>query len=88
MESFLEGVPDEALKYARHGIASLTVREREVLRLVANANSSKQAAAQLGLSPRTVEIYRSRVLNKLGAKSSIDLVRILACLSRMHDDAA
>jgi DNA-binding CsgD family transcriptional regulator len=87
MRGVIEAVPEETLAYARHGLGTLTERELEVLRLTANAHSSKQIAALLNLSHRTVEIYRSRILNKLGARSSVDLVRILVQLQPRGDAA-
>lgn len=87
MLGLIEAVPEDTLAYARHGLRTLTERELEVVRLMANAHSSKQIAALLELSHRTVEIYRSRILNKLGAKSSVDLVRILVQLQPSGDAA-
>lgn len=87
MRGVIEAVSEETLAYARHGLGTLTERELEVMRLMANAHSSKQIAALLSLSHRTVEIYRSRILNKLGAKSSVDLVRILVQLQPRGDAA-
>lgn len=83
MDAYWEAVPEESLSYARRGLKNLTEREGQVLRFVASGYSSKQVAAKLGLSPRTVEIYRNRILNKLGASSTVDLVRILASLSQL-----
>lgn len=53
----------------------LTERERQVLDGVVAGQTSKQIAYQLGLSTRTVEIYRARLLEKFEARNSIDLVR-------------
>lgn len=55
----------------------LTPREREVLSQIAAASSNKETARNLGISPRTVEVHRSRIMQKLGAKNSVDLVRIV-----------
>lgn len=62
------------------GLQNLTSRERDVLRYVMNAYSSKQRAKALGNSSRAVEFYRSRVLGELGAKSPADLMKIVAGL--------
>lgn len=48
---------------------TLTFRERHVLRLLIAGRSNKAVARELGISPRTVEVHRSRVLHKLGARS-------------------
>jgi FixJ family two-component response regulator len=55
----------------------LTRREREVLNHIAAAASNKETARNLGISPRTVEIHRGRIMHKLGAKNSVDLMRIV-----------
>jgi two-component system, LuxR family, response regulator FixJ len=56
---------------------SLTPREREVLALVTSGNANKAMAADLGLSQRTIEIHRSRVMEKMGASSVAQLVRMV-----------
>jgi two-component system response regulator NreC len=53
----------------------LSDREMQVLRLVARGYSSKQIAGQIFVSAKTVETYRSRLLEKLGLTSRSDLVR-------------
>ncbi len=56
---------------------SLTPREREVLALVTSGNANKVMAADLGLSQRTIEIHRARVMEKMGASSVAQLVRMV-----------
>jgi FixJ family two-component response regulator len=60
----------------------LTPREREVLSQVAGGASNKEAGRRLGISPRTVEVHRARIMDKLGAKNAADLVRIVLGHSR------
>jgi two-component system, LuxR family, response regulator FixJ len=55
----------------------LTQRERDVLNQVIAAASSKEAARNLGISRRTVEIHRLHIMKKLGAKNAVDLVRMV-----------
>jgi len=59
------------------GFAQLTPREREVLQLISNGQSNKEAGRELGISPRTIEVHRARVMEKLGARNTADLMRIL-----------
>lgn len=55
---------------------SLTPREREVLRLVADGFSNKAAALRLGISVRTAEGHRARLMRKLGATSAAQLIKL------------
>jgi FixJ family two-component response regulator len=55
----------------------LTQREIDVLDQISVGASSKEAARQMGISFRTVEVHRSRIMEKLGAKNSVDLMRIV-----------
>ncbi len=55
---------------------SLTARERQVLDLIIQGASNKVIAANLAISPRTVEIYRANVMSKMRADSLSDLVRM------------
>lgn len=57
----------------------LTPREREVLAQIAAGVSNKGAARHLGISPRTIEVHRARIMGKLGARNTADLVRIALC---------
>jgi two-component system response regulator FixJ len=59
------------------GRALLTPREYEVLSLVTGGASNKEAGRRLGISPRTVEVHRARIMEKLGARNAADLVRIV-----------
>ena len=61
----------------RERLESLTPREREVLALVTCGKSNKVMAADLGVSQRTVEIHRGRVMEKMGASSLAQLVRMI-----------
>ena len=60
----------------RTRLASLTPREREVLQLMTRGRPNKFMAADLGLSQRTIEIHRARVMEKMHASSLAQLVRM------------
>ena len=55
----------------------LSPRERDVLRQIAGGASNKETGRQLGISPRTVEIHRARVMEKLGVRNAVELVRLV-----------
>jgi two-component system response regulator FixJ len=55
--------------------ASLTAREREVMQHIVAGMSNRSLAERLGLSDRTIEVHRFRVMKKMGAESLPDLVR-------------
>lgn len=54
---------------------TLSEREVEVIRLVAQGHTSKEMAASLGLSPRTLETYKARAMSKLNLRTRSDLIR-------------
>jgi RNA polymerase sigma factor (sigma-70 family) len=62
----------------RARLALLTVREREILALAVAGQPNKEIARHLGISYRTVEVHRSRILLKAGATSLIELARLAA----------
>ncbi|HXS94253.1 MAG TPA: LuxR C-terminal-related transcriptional regulator [Candidatus Limnocylindrales bacterium] len=64
--------PDEA---SARLVFSLTERERQVLVLIANGKSTKEAALRLGISYKTCDSHRSRILEKLGVHETASMVR-------------
>lgn len=62
--------------------ALLTPREREVMEHVVAGQTSKEVARALGVSPRTVEVHRTRIMEKMQAGSLAELVRIALTLTR------
>ena len=54
----------------------LTPREQEILDLISDGCSTKEIAARLEISPKTVEFHRSNLLRKYGARSSLELVKL------------
>ncbi|HEY9214122.1 MAG TPA: response regulator [Ancylobacter sp.] len=75
--------PSDLLTAHFPGHDLLTPREREVLVQIASGASNKEAGRVLGISPRTIEVHRARIMEKLGAKNAADLVRIV--LKDMRD---
>ncbi|CAB3805724.1 Response regulator protein TmoT [Paraburkholderia caffeinitolerans] len=74
---------DDAERTRAARLATLSVREREVLENIVRGLSNKEIARELGLSPRTVETYRANVFLKLEVDSLVDLVRDYAALVGM-----
>jgi FixJ family two-component response regulator len=70
------------------GIASrepLTRRERDVLTQIVAGASNKEAGRKLGISPRTIEFHRARIIEKFDAKNTADLIRIVMSRHSPHD---
>lgn len=74
--SRVDGDADDAEARRFPGDDRLTEREREVLAQITGGASNKEAGRRLGISPRTIEVHRARIMYKLGAKNAADLVRI------------
>lgn len=74
-ELLLNAYVAETSERARESATVLTAREREVVQLLAEGRSTKEAADQLGLSVKTVETHRANVMRKLGLQSFAELVR-------------
>ncbi len=68
---------DSILAHDFPGHERLTARERDVLERIARGAFNKEAGRELGISPRTVEVHRARIMEKLGAKNAADLMRII-----------
>jgi two-component system, LuxR family, response regulator FixJ len=70
------------------GHERLTTREHEVLGRIAQGASNKEAGRELGISPRTIEVHRARIMEKLGAKNAADLMRVVLGKGRGHRGGA
>jgi two-component system, LuxR family, response regulator FixJ len=80
---------DEILRHERHELEqirarrdSLTPRERNILDRMAQGSSNKVMSHELSLSVRTVELHRARVMEKMGARSIAELVRMVLAIER------
>jgi FixJ family two-component response regulator len=77
-----ESNPAEALPLQFGSREPLTRRERDVLAQIVAGASNKEAGRQLGISPRTVEVHRAHIMQKLAAKNTADLMRIVMSAGR------
>lgn len=68
---------DTMLEQVRQRLDSLSERERQVLKGVVAGHPNKAIAYELGISPRTVEVYRAGLMGKMQAKSLPELVRMV-----------
>src|SRR5512140_640281 len=62
---------------AQRQLSVLTTRERQVMELVAKGCHNREIASTRGISPRTVEVHKARVMDKLQVRSAAELVRIV-----------
>ena len=66
---------DDGKRRDSEKLGRLTAREREVLDRAAQGLHAKEIAAALGISPRTVEVHKTRIMEKLGVRNVAELVR-------------
>lgn len=71
-----QNAQSEPTRFHFPGREPLTARECDVLALLVAGATNKEAGRQLGISFRTVEIHRKRIMEKLGARTAGDLIRI------------
>ena len=71
-------IPGDTVQSSDVGYGTLTAREREVFRLLANGMNNKSIAFQLGISHKTVETHHLRIMRKLGLSDSLDVIRYAA----------
>jgi RNA polymerase sigma factor (sigma-70 family) len=67
----------QARQHREAGLATLSTREREVMQLLGEGLQNRAVAERLGLSPRTVEVHKARILAKLGIRNVAELVRLV-----------
>ena len=78
--------PAREAKITNAAYGTLTPREQEVMRLLAEGLSAKQVAEKLFISPKTVENHRANIMNKLGIHSTVELIRYAAKLGLIDVD--
>jgi DNA-binding NarL/FixJ family response regulator len=79
-------IPGKETRITDANYSSLTPREQEILRQLAEGLSSKEIAEMLFISPKTVENHRANIMNKLDLHSTIELVRYAARLGLVDMD--
>ncbi len=81
-----QNLGQEGRDFARDfdGHERLTGREWDVLERIARGASNKETGRELAISPRTVEVHRARIMEKLGAKNAADLMGIVLGRKRLH----
>lgn len=83
IERGMQGLPADAAALGTRPVAStLSGREREVMALVVEGLDNRSIGERLGISPRTVEVHKSRVMTKLGARNLAELIRIAHATGR------
>lgn len=75
---FLSPGVSAAGDYANGPLSPLSAREHDVFRLLVHGLTTRQIAAELCISPKTVETHRERLMKKLGLHSAVQLVRFAA----------
>lgn len=78
--------PAREAKITNAAYGTLTPREQEIMRLLAEGLSAKQVAEKLFISPKTVENHRSNIMSKLGLHSTVELIRYAAKLGLIDVD--
>jgi RNA polymerase sigma factor (sigma-70 family) len=67
---------NEARVAALERLERLTLREREVFNLVASGMQNREVAMSLGISPRTVEVYKARIMEKLQCRNLAEIIKL------------
>lgn len=80
MTRFFKPITAEAIGHTLEGVSRLTPRETDVLLLILDGLSNKQAARELDISYRTIDVHRGRVMEKLGARNAVELTRIISVI--------
>jgi DNA-binding NarL/FixJ family response regulator len=79
-------LPGQEVRISDKSYGTLTAREQQVLRMVAEGRSTKDIAAELFISPKTVDNHRANIMEKLNLHNTIELVRYAAKLGLIDID--
>ena len=82
----LVDLPEQELRISDKSYGTLTAREQQVLRMVAEGRSTKDIAGDLFISPKTVDNHRANIMEKLNLHNTIELVRYAAKLGLIDID--
>lgn len=77
----------EAQQEIRDRFATLTPREREVMKLIVAGHPNKRIAAMLCVSEKTIEVHRKHVMSKMGVHSAVELVRVVVAIEQSEPDS-
>jgi DNA-binding CsgD family transcriptional regulator len=80
------GFPTKEAIITDEKYASLTPREEQVLRLLAEGHSAREVGEKLFISPKTVENHRANIMDKLDLHSTLDLIRYAVRLGLIDPD--
>lgn len=77
VERAMQSLPEDPSAIGtRPAATALSAREREVMALVVDGKDNRSIGAELGISPRTVEVHKSRLMAKLGARNLVELIHL------------
>lgn len=74
-------IAPEKVAFGVQGLNLLTVRERQILQMVVNGSSDREASVQAEITVRTIETHKRNIKNKLGVRSMIEVFQILYALA-------
>ena len=76
----------QAMRHYAERLERLTRREEEVMNLIVDGMSNRQVAEKLGLSEKTVEVHRARIMDKTEARNVVELVQLVLRLRDYEED--
>lgn len=83
LDGLASTAPADKAAGSRAAMGDLSAREREVLALVVDGLDNKRIGERLGISPRTVEVHKARVMSKMGARNLAELIGLTHASARL-----